>query len=85
MRRHKLYYCLNCHSLFTYPKLYVEKHGLDSPPYEEIDVCPYCHCSDIVETHNCDVCDNPITGNYVRLSNGMYICDNCYSSENVGG
>lgn len=36
--------CLECDEIFHEDELkkYVEKHGLDSPPYEEYWACPYC-------------------------------------------
>ena len=36
--------CLECHKKFYEDELecYMEKHGLDSPPYEKFYACPYC-------------------------------------------
>ena len=34
--------CLDCEALFDDPNQYVEKHGLDSPPYETVYGCPCC-------------------------------------------
>jgi NAD-dependent SIR2 family protein deacetylase len=34
--------CTECGITFDEPKTITEKHGLETPPYEEIDVCPEC-------------------------------------------
>ena len=36
--------CFECHKKFYEDELecYIEKHGLDSPPYEKFYACPYC-------------------------------------------
>lgn len=36
------YVCLECEKHFHSPRHYIEKHGLDTPPYEEWYGCPYC-------------------------------------------
>lgn len=78
-----MYFCSNCNSTFTDPTVYIEKHGLDSPPYEKLNVCPYCNCSDIFETKKCDICGEVITGNYIKLSNDMIICSDCYTKKSI--
>ena len=79
-----LYYCLNCNSTFTSPKKVLDKHGLDTPPYEKIKTCPFCNCSNYVENFECDLCKEPITGNYIKLSDGTVICSNCYTENKIG-
>ena len=37
-----MYVCKECGHLFEEPRKMVERHGLDSPPYEEFNVCPSC-------------------------------------------
>ena len=37
-----MFKCLDCGRKFEYPDTRVEKHGLDGPPYEEWNCCPYC-------------------------------------------
>ncbi|MBR4099773.1 MAG: hypothetical protein IKK55_02155 [Clostridia bacterium] len=52
-----MYICLECNTVFENPKPLTETHGLTSPPYEVLYVCPackgtnykpqeikYCHC-----------------------------------------
>lgn len=36
------YTCLDCGKTFDDPKRWEERHGLDSPPYEDFSGCPYC-------------------------------------------
>lgn len=38
----KAYRCETCKKIFNSPKFYEERHGLDSPPYERVAVCPNC-------------------------------------------
>lgn len=38
-----MFVCLDCGRYFDVPKKYVEKHGLDCPPYETLSGCPYCY------------------------------------------
>lgn len=37
-----MFKCVDCERKFEHPDVRVEKHGLDSPPYEEWNCCPYC-------------------------------------------
>ena len=34
--------CVDCGSLFEQARTIVERHGLDTPPYEELRACPRC-------------------------------------------
>lgn len=36
------YYCECCDITFDEPKKFIEKHGFDTPPYEEFYGCPGC-------------------------------------------
>ena len=36
------FFCKNCRRYFDKPVFYEETHGLDSPPYERIPICPMC-------------------------------------------
>lgn len=38
-----MYNCKDCGKEFLYPKKTAERHGLKSPPYEEIRLCPFCN------------------------------------------
>lgn len=37
-----MYHCIDCDRDFDEPKEYEERHGLDTPPYEKFNGCPYC-------------------------------------------
>ncbi len=42
------WFCNGCHKMFSAPKFYDEKHGLDAPPYERVAVCPKCSSDDFL-------------------------------------
>lgn len=77
-----MYLCLDCGRLFEEPKRCVETHGLDTPPYEVWDGCPYCS-GGYVETKRCDVCEEWIVGEYIKLNDDTFVCDNCYEVMSV--
>lgn len=77
-----MYVCLECGRLFEEPKRYIETHGLDSPPYEASKGCPDCGGA-YVETAECDMCGEWITGDYIELSDGKVVCENCYMERDV--
>lgn len=43
------FFCRDCNRYFDNPKFYEETHGLDSPPYERISICPYCESDNFTE------------------------------------
>lgn len=77
-----MYFCLDCEELFKESKIWVEKHGLDSPPYEEWDGCPFCG-GRYIDAIFCDCCGNPIIGDYVTIVTGDNICENCFTLKNI--
>ena len=46
-----MYICNICGNVFAEDEveIVIEKHGLDTPPYEKIAVCPYCRSNDFEE------------------------------------
>lgn len=36
------FFCTDCGKYFDKPDIYEEKHGLDSPPYQRVPICPMC-------------------------------------------
>lgn len=44
-----MYRCNECKKIFNIASSYEEKHGLDTPPYERIAVCPLCGAGDFDE------------------------------------
>lgn len=77
-----MYICLDCGNIFENTRKYVETHGLDSPPYEELYGCPLCGGS-YVETYKCDVCGKYVEDEYITTDKGDIICDNCYTTHSV--
>lgn len=78
-----MYVCADCLCVFDTPKHVTEQHGLDTPPYEEYEACPYCYAMGFVETFPCDDCGDDITGRYVELENGKRYCEECFTVRNL--
>lgn len=77
------YVCLECGYLFKEPKRFTERHGLDSPPYEDWLGCPACG-GDFAPIVRCDGCGDVITGTYVLISpTGERYCENCYKCKEI--
>ena len=75
--------CVECEVLFEQAKRFYERHGLDTPPYEELYVCPVCGGTNIHRAHRCDVCGEWMTGTYIKTLNGDRICETCYTNRDV--
>ncbi len=78
-----MYICLDCSNLFNNAVKFIEKHGFDSPPYEEYHACPECggaYC----EAYTCSVCEDYILGDYIKTEMGDRICNNCYMEYRFG-
>lgn len=78
-----MYVCLECLERFNKPTLMVETHGLDSPPYEEKMVCPYCS-GPYTYAYQCDCCDEYIVANYIKTDDGRRYCEHCFVSIDLG-
>lgn len=78
-----MYYCGECNKEFVYPRKLIERHGLDSPPFEESECCPFCDSTDFVPHIECDICGSAIQCDYVKLKTGERICDDCYTMRSV--
>jgi DNA-directed RNA polymerase subunit RPC12/RpoP len=66
------YECHNCGRRFEEPDIITETHGLESPPYEKVAVCPYCHVY-FEEMYQCKICGEWFTDG--ELTSG--VCDDC--------
>lgn len=44
--RSEKFFCNRCKRYFDEMKIYEERHGLDTPPYERVAVCPECNGDD---------------------------------------
>ena len=75
--------CTDCGRVFDSPRHIVERHGLDAPPYEEYDACPFCFSTDIHPAKQCDLCGGWLTGTYVETADGQRFCEECYSVRDV--
>lgn len=75
--------CLDCGCEFYEPHEFYEHHGFDQPPFERWLSCPYCGGS-YLRTHLCDRCGHRIFGEYIRLSSGEEICQDCFSVREIG-
>ena len=67
-----MYECFECERHFEEPDFIVETHGLDSPPYEKIGVCPYCK-SFFREMYQCKICGEWFTDDELTMG----VCDEC--------
>ena len=76
--------CGECGSLFERGRTIVERHGLDTPPYEELLVCSCCGETSIFPAYRCDLCGEWITGEYVETLDGDRICGECYTRHDAG-
>lgn len=50
-----MYICESCEGEFEEAETVIETHGLDTPPYEKIAVCPYCGADDFKEINEYDL------------------------------
>mgnify|MGYP000059673892 CR=1 FL=1 len=78
-----MYVCLDCQKTFETPKYWMDRHGLDSPPYETWRGCPYCGGA-YVEAMLCNGCGEPITREYVEIfpEHEVY-CENCFIVKDI--
>lgn len=78
-----IYTCLDCGETFDVPKKWVERHGLDTPPYEELNGCPFCGGA-YAHTILCDSCKKPIIGDYVKIqTTGRCYCDKHFAMRSL--
>lgn len=47
--KNEKFFCKKCEKIFDEPKVYEEKHGLDTPPYERVAQCPMCRSDDFLK------------------------------------
>ena len=78
-----MYCCLECGAIFESPDYWEERHGLDYGPLEKWSGCPNCKGT-YTKAHECGVCGHYINGEYVKLNSGERICENCYTTYELG-
>ena len=66
------YECNHCGRNFDEPDFITETHGLETPPYEKIAVCPYCK-GYFEEMYECKICGAFATEEQLTLG----VCDDC--------
>ena len=71
-----MYECRECRYQFEKPKKYVEKHGLDTPPFEVWYGCPIC-AGRYEEIRYCDVCGEPMIHGYSCEGDDRTVCHEC--------
>lgn len=77
-----MFLCVDCGALFEEPRIHIERHGLDAPPYEKWTACPECG-GGYVKTMRCKFCGDWITGDYVELDDESVVCECCYMVKNI--
>ena len=75
--------CCECNLIFDEPKVWTNKHGLDTPPYERYAGCPVCGGT-FATTYKCDACGEWIVSEYVKTDDGQRFCENCYHTYEIG-
>lgn len=79
----EVYICLDCQRLFDEPKRHIERHGLDTPPYEEWNGCVYCGGA-YAEAQTCNYCGDYIIGDYIKTADGYRYCEDCFTRMEIG-
>ena len=77
------YICLDCYNVFSRPEKYIDKCGLDTPPFLKRKVCPKCGGECYTKAIECDICHKYITGDYIKTKDDTNICENCYEYKNL--
>lgn len=78
-----MFVCIECGCLFGEPKRHIERHGLDTPPYEEWYGCPLCNGA-YADAHRCECCGGYITDAYIKTGDGKRYCSDCVYDMDLG-
>lgn len=79
-----MFICLDCGYVFETPRRWAERHGLDTPPYEELSGCPKCY-GDYSDAYECDCCGEYIDEDCAMTEDGLRLCDECYADMELEG
>lgn len=82
-----MFICLECGHTFDDEEVLVwqEERGeyWGVPCFERESGCPNCK-GDYTHTYRCSCCDEWIAGKYIKLEDGERICENCYTTYEIG-
>ena len=78
-----MFVCLDCGKIFETPYHCIDRHGFDTPPYEEWDESPCCGAN-YADVLVCDGCMDYITDDYIKLVNGDRYCSECFRRYELG-
>ena len=78
-----MWICLDCQTIFENPKHYMDKCGLDTPPYYHYDGCPKCGGA-YAEAFECDICHEVIIDDYIKTVDNKRFCQECYMPMTLG-
>lgn len=69
-----MFYCVDCGHNFEKPKKSLERHNLNTPPFEKIYICPKCNSNNIKEKsiRYCRYC-----GRTLKYNTDKYCNDTC--------
>ena len=76
------YICIDCRRQFDEPRVYEERHGLETGPYEKMSCCPFCG-GGYEEAVECDECGKVIPESEACFSEPWHktLCPECYQAE----
>ena len=74
-----MYCCTDCKKEFEYVEIVFETHGMETPPFERIKRCPFCHSTDILEreSRHCKFCGSRLK------ENGEYCSSRCKKAGEI--
>lgn len=73
-----MYVCIECGETFDRAEHVIDRHGLDTPPYEEYDCCPHCFSWSFIDAFSCAACGETIVNDFVEIGDDRY-CESCYT------
>jgi hypothetical protein len=80
----KMFVCIECGGVFDEPITWEERHGLSTPPYEQLSGSPCCHGA-YAEAFPCACCGEWITSErYVKTKDGDRFCEECFTLVELG-
>lgn len=75
-----LYICNDCRRQFDEPRRYVERHGLEHGPYEQMTCCPFCGGS-YEKAVECAECGKVVPESESHTHIFIDLCDECYEEQ----